>query len=58
MDNTGKYIIIDLRNMDFMKDEKNQIIYFDTEEEACSVCGMYEFENAWVLQLKYNHIER
>lgn len=53
----GKYVIIDLRNMDFMKDEKSSIIYYDTEEEALIVCGFYEFENAWVMKLIYNHIE-
>ena len=44
----GQYIIIDLRNMDFMKDENGKICYYDTEE-ACLTCGMYEFENAWVM---------
>jgi hypothetical protein len=53
----GKFVIIDLRNMDFMKDGKGKIKYYDTEEEACEVCGFYEFENAWVMELKYNHIE-
>lgn len=53
----GKYVIIDIRNMDFMKDEDDMIIYYDTEEEANSVCGVYEFENAWVMKLIYNHIE-
>lgn len=53
----GQYVIIDLRNMDFMKDENNKINYYDTEEEACNVCGIYEFENAWVMKLIYNHIE-
>ena len=53
----GKYVIIDLRNMDFMKNEKGEINYYDTMERACTVCGMYEFENAWVMQLMYNHIE-
>lgn len=54
----GQYVIIDLRNMDFMKDENGKIIYYDTEEEACNVCGMYEFKNAWVMKLIYNHIEQ
>ena len=54
----GQYVIIDLRNMDFMKNEKGEINYYDTEEEAGTVCGMYEFENAWVLKLIYNHIEQ
>jgi hypothetical protein len=54
----GKYVIIDLRNMDFMKNEQGKIEYYDTEDEACLVCGMYEFENAWVMKLVYNHIEK
>jgi hypothetical protein len=53
----GQYVIIDLRNMDFMKNEEDKIIYYDTMYDACSTCGMYEFENAWVMQLMYNHIE-
>jgi hypothetical protein len=53
----GQYVIIDLRNMDFFKDEKGNIIYLDTEEEASLTCGMYEFENAWIMKLIYNHIE-
>jgi hypothetical protein len=54
----GQYIIIDLRTMDFMKNKEGKITYYDTEEEACDVCGMYEFENAWVMKLIYNHIEK
>ena len=54
----GHYVIIDLRNMGFMKDKDGSIIYYDTEEEARNVCGMYEFENAWVMKLVYNHIEK
>ena len=46
----GQYVIIDLRNMDFMKNEEGKINYYDTEDEACLVCGMYEFENAWVME--------
>jgi hypothetical protein len=53
----NKYVIIDLRSMDFMKDKEGKINYYDTEIEACEVCGMYEFENAWVMKLIYNHIE-
>ena len=54
----GQYVIIDLRNMDFMKNENDEINYYNTMDEACSTCGMYECENAWVMQLMYNHIER
>ena len=53
----GKYVIIDLRNMDFMKNEEGKIKYYDTMDEAYSICGVYEFKNAWVMQLIYNHIE-
>ena len=53
----GKYVIADLRTMDFMKNVNGDIIYYDTEEEARNVCGMYEFANAWVMKLVYNHIE-
>ena len=53
-----KYIIVDLRNMDFMKDKDNNIIYYETEDEACTACGMYEFEDVWVMRLIYNHKEK
>lgn len=52
-----KYVIIDLRNMDYMKDKDNNIVFYDTAHDASLVCGMYEFENAWVLKLIYNHID-
>ena len=53
----GQYVIINLLNMDFMKNKEGKINYYDTEEEAFIVCGMYELENAWVMKLIYNHIE-
>ena len=53
----NQYVIIDLRNMDFMKNEDGNIIYYNTEEEACDVCGIEEVENMWVMKLIYNHIE-
>lgn len=53
----GKYVIIDLRNMNFMQNKDNNICLYDTEKEACEVCGIYEFENAWVMKLCHNHIE-
>ena len=53
----GQYVIIDLRNMDFMKDQSGNIKYYDTEEQAGIVCGVHEFENAWILKLVYNHKE-
>jgi hypothetical protein len=54
----GQYVIIDLRTMDFMKGGDGIIKYYDTEEEAGVVCGIYELENAWVMKLIYNHIEK
>lgn len=53
----GQYVIIDLRNMNFMKGGDGIIKYYDTEEQARNVCGMYELENAWIMKLIYNHKE-
>jgi hypothetical protein len=54
----GKFVIVDNLNFtDFMKDENGNINVYDTLEEACSTCGMYEFEDAIVLKIEYNHIE-
>ena len=52
----GKYVIIDLRDMECLKNENGEIDYFDTMEAACTACGMYELEGVWVMQLMYNHI--
>jgi hypothetical protein len=52
-----KYVIINLENMDYMKDSDNKINLYETDEDAIEVCRMYEFENAWVMKLCYNHIE-
>jgi len=54
----GQYVIIDLINMEAMKDYWGHIIYYTTEEEARETCGMYEFENVWVCELKYNRYEK
>ena len=43
--------------MDFVKDKNNNIIYYDNEERACNICGIYELENVWVMKLIYNHKE-
>jgi hypothetical protein len=52
-----QYVIIDLRNMDFMKGYEGEIIYYETEDQAILACGIYEFENAWVMKLIYNYID-
>ena len=54
----GQFIIIDIRTMDFMKNEEGHMNFYDTLDDALLVCGMYEFENAWVVQLVHNQQER
>ena len=53
----GQFIILDLQTMDYMKDKDGKVIYFDTMIEACETCGMYEFEDVWVMQLMSNYKE-
>ena len=54
----GKFVIVkDLNFSDFMKDEEGKIIVYDTFEQAAVTCGMYEFPDALVLEVKYNHVE-
>jgi hypothetical protein len=52
----NKFVIIDFNTMEVMKKE-GQIWTFDTEQEARIACGMWEFEDVWVVELKYNHQE-
>ena len=53
----NQYIVIDLRTMEIMRDKDSNIKFYDTEEDACLNCGIYELENVWVMKLIYNHIE-
>lgn len=54
----GKFIIVnDLTFTDFMKDENNDIVTYDTFGKACTICAMYEFENALVLKAVYNYVD-
>jgi len=53
----GKYAIINILTMDYMKDEYKLIELYDTLEEAQTVCGMYEFENVWIVKLIENYRE-
>lgn len=55
----GQFVIIDLRNMDYMKTDidSGEIEVYDDLDEACTVCGFVETEDAWVCELKYNHRE-
>lgn len=57
-DIVGKYVILkDLSCQDYMKDENGKMNVYDTLEEACATCGMYEFEDAIVIKIEYNHVE-
>jgi len=53
-----KYVIIDFRTMDYMKDTDGKISVYDTFEDAANECGIYEFENVWICKLIFNHIEK
>ena len=53
----GQYVIINLQTMDFMKDLNGNISYYNSTDEALNVCGIYEFENVWILKLIYNYLE-
>ena len=52
-----QYVIVDFKKRNFRKDINGEIEYYDSEEEAKLICGLYEFENVWVVKLVYNHIE-
>ena len=55
----GKYFIIqDLQFNDFMKNKDGVVNLYNTIEEACETCGMYEFENALVCKVEFNYIEK
>jgi hypothetical protein len=54
----GQFVIIDLNNMDIMRDKNDKIVFYDTENDARDVCGMYEFENVWIMKLIHNHVEQ
>lgn len=52
----GKYfIILDLKFSDFMKDEKGNIILFDTYDEANSTCFIYEFPKFLICRIEENY---
>jgi hypothetical protein len=53
----GQYLIVDLKTMEFMKDLYGEINYYNTEEEALDVCGIYEFEDVWIMKLIHNYLE-
>jgi hypothetical protein len=54
---TEQYIIIDIINKEFFKDVDGNVKIFDDYNNVILHCGIYEFENAWICELKHNHIE-
>jgi tRNA (Thr-GGU) A37 N-methylase len=57
MSNNKQYIIVDITSKEFFKDVNGKVKIFDDYDDALLHCGIYEFENAWVCELKHNHIE-
>jgi hypothetical protein len=51
------YVIIDLKTMEFMKNAFGAIKCYNTKNEALNVCGIYEFEDVWIMKLIYNYLE-
>jgi hypothetical protein len=52
-----EYIIVDIVSQEFFKDVDGNVKIFEDYYNALLHCGIYEFENAWVCELKHNHIE-
>lgn len=52
----GKFIIVDIRNMEHFKDENGELKLFDSKEAASFASIFYEMPNVWVLELKENYI--
>lgn len=55
----GKFIIVkDLQFSDFMKDNEGKIKIYDSFEDANITCGMYEFDDVLILEVKHNYKEK
>ena len=55
----GKFIIVkDLQFSDFMKDNEGKIKIYDSFEDANVTCGIYEFDDVLILEVKYNYKEK
>ncbi len=51
----NKYAIIDIYNKDYFKDLEGNISLYDTYDEAIIDCGLYEFEDVWIIQFIKNY---
>ena len=57
-ESVGKFVIVKcLQFSDFMKNEKGEISVYDSYDQAMLVCGMYEFEDVLVMEIKYNYVD-
>lgn len=57
-DAVGKFIIIkDLKFTDFMKNDKGEINLYDSYDDAMLTCGMYEFPDVLIVEVKANYVE-
>lgn len=57
MSSGKQYIIVDLINKRFFLDTNGDVMIFEDYDKTLLHCGIYELENAWVSELKHNHIE-
>ena len=55
VDNKGKFFIIaDLKFSEYMKDKEGNTILYNTYQEASDTCGIYEFDDFLICEIKYN----
>jgi len=47
----GKFAIVDSDFKDYMKDENGNVNIYETLRDAQITCGMYEFEDALIVQI-------
>jgi hypothetical protein len=47
----GMFFILNFNDMDYMKDADGRVKFYGTQQEAEEVCGMYEFDVAWVCEI-------
>ena len=54
---SDQYIIVDIINKEFFKDDNGDTKIFESYDDALTYCGFYEFENVWICKLMYNYQE-
>lgn len=53
----GKFVIINLRTMDFFKNDKKEMLYFNNRQDACEYLGFCEFNECSVLEIIHTYLE-